>query len=339
MSAPVAEGSPAQESTPSTEGAPAPQPPPLWRRALPFVTAAALLAFVLGRLNWPVFFEALSKIHYVYFMLFTLAFSASLLTTDSFATAHVYRTRICPVRFREVWLIRGASYLPSMLNHHVGQGWLTYFIAKTYAAPLWRVSGATLLVYATTFGCVYLLGTAALPFNHGRVPWLTPTILAIGAAGIGYLIVLRLGRELLKKKPITAPLAEAGIRGHLVALAYRLPHILVLFVGTWVPFLFFGIDIPFTDALAYIPVVMLVTALPITPQGIGTRDVIALELLSRYATGSADERASALAAATLSWAAAITLVQASLSPLLMRRARRMLVNASPAAPATRRSPK
>ena len=298
---------------------------PLWRRLLLFVTAAALLALVLVRLDWHKFFVALRSIHYVYFMLFTVAFNAALLLADTFATTHVYRTRVCNIGYKELLVIRGASYLPSLLNHHVGQGWLTYFLSKMYKAPLWRVTGATLIVYATTFGCVYLLGLSALPFNHGRVHWLAPTIGAIGVAGLGYGIVLAVKPRILREAQTTAPLMEAGVRGHLVALAYRLPHVLVLFVGTWVPFLFFGIDVPFTDALAYIPVLMLVIALPITPQGIGTRDVVALELMSRFAVGSSEERAATLAAATLSWAAALTVVQATFSPILMRQARKLFV--------------
>jgi hypothetical protein len=247
-----------------------------------------------------------------------------LLSADSLATAHVYRKTVCPVRFREVFLIRGASYLPSMLNHHVGQGWLTYFISKTYGAPLWRVAGATLLVYATTFGCVFLLGAAALPFNHGRIAWLAPTIGGLALAGLGYMAVVQLKPSFLRQRQATAPLVEVGVRGHLLALLWRIPHVLVLFIGTWAPFVFFGLKIPLADALAFIPVVMLVTALPITPQGVGTRDVVALELLAGYAPGDHDQQIAAVAAATLSWACAITLVQAVISPVFMKRAQKVL---------------
>jgi hypothetical protein len=290
---------------------------------LPFVTAALLLGFVLWRLDWAAFLAALGTINYLAFIGFTLLFSTALLSADAFATAHIYRTRICPVRYREVLLIRGASYLPSLLNHHVGQGWLTYFMAKTYGAPLWRVTGATLLVYATTFACLYLLGLSALPFNP-TLPWLVPTLVAIGAAGLGYLVVLAVKPKVLREMQATAPLLEAGIPGHLLAIGYRLPHVAVLFAGTLAPFWFFGVRVPLTAALVYIPIIMLVSALPITPQGIGTRDVVALELLSGYAIGSADERAATLAAATLSWAGALTLVQATISPFFMRAARRLL---------------
>jgi uncharacterized membrane protein YbhN (UPF0104 family) len=297
---------------------------PLWRRALPFVVGAALLGVVVTRLDFAAFYAAVRTTNYFAFVLFTLVFSIALLTADSLATAHVYRSAVCPVRYREVVVIRGASYLPSMLNHHVGQGWLTYFIAKKYGAPLWRVAGATLLVYATTFGCVFLVGVAALPFNHGRVAWLAPTIATFGVLGLIYLVVVYIRPAFLRRRQATAPLMEAGVRGHLQALVWRLPHVLVLFAGTWAPFAFFGVRVPLADALAFIPVVMLVTALPITPQGVGTRDVVAMELLARYAPGGRQEQLAAVAAATLSFACALTLVQALVSPLLMRRAQRML---------------
>jgi uncharacterized membrane protein YbhN (UPF0104 family) len=305
-------------------GPPSATAQPLWRRLLPFVTAAALLAFVLSRLDFAAFWAAVSRTHYVLFFLFTVGFNAALLATDSLGTVQVYRSTVCPVRYRELFVIRAASYLPSMLNHHVGQAWLTYFMSKVYKAPLWRMAGATLLVYATTFGCVYSLGLAALPFNHGRVHWLTPTIGIIGAAGVAYMVVIAVGPSMLRARQATSVLVDAGVRGHLLALLYRLPHVLVLFVGTWVPFLFFGVDVPFTDALAYIPILMLVTALPITPQGVGTRDVVALQILARYAHGAPAEQASAVAATTLSWVCALTLVQAGFSPLFMRQAQKML---------------
>jgi hypothetical protein len=291
---------------------------------LPFITALGLLAFVVARLDFGAFWLALSRTRYVWFFAFTFVFNVALLAADVLATTYVVRLLVCPVRYAEMFVIRAASYLPSLLNHHVGQAWLTYFFAKVYQAPLWRVAGSTLLVYATTFACVALIGAAALPLNHGRVAWLAPTILAIGVGGIAYLAVIAIGPAQLRTRQATRALVDAGVRGHLTALALRVPHIVVLFVGTWVPFLFFGVQIPLADALAYIPVVMLVTALPITPQGIGTRDVIALQLLASYAPGDPATQAAAVAATTLSWACALTLVQAALSPIFMRRAQAML---------------
>ncbi len=308
----------------------APAELPLWRKLLSFLIAAALIAYVLSRLDFAAFLRALGSTHYFEFAGFIVVFQLALLSADSLATSHVYRSVVCPVRFRDVMLIRGASYLPSMLNHHVGQAWLTYFVSKAYRAPLWRVAGATLLVYATTFGGVFLLGVAALPLSRGHVPWLATVLGALAVGGVFYMVLVYLKPAFLRRRQATAPLMELGVRGHLRELAYRMPHVAVLFVGNWVPFLFFGVALPLSQALVYVPALMLVAALPITPQGVGTRDVLALELLSHF-TPAGDHHGAAIVAATLSYACGMTIVQALFSPLLMRRVQRLL--SAPAAAA------
>ncbi|HEX2880624.1 MAG TPA: lysylphosphatidylglycerol synthase domain-containing protein, partial [Polyangiaceae bacterium] len=100
----------------------------------------------------------------------------------------------------------------------------------------------------------------------------------------------------------------------------------VLFLGNWIPFELFGVHIPLADALMLMPVVMLAASLPITPQGVGTRDAVALQLFAGFASGTASERAATLAAATLSFAISLTLVQLVLSPLFLAPARRLLAS-------------
>jgi hypothetical protein len=302
-----------------------PAPLPLWRRALAIVAAVALVAWVLTRIDFEKFRSAIGRADHAGFVAATLVFTLALLATDSLATAWVYRRTLCPVRFGEIFVLRGASYLPSLLNHHVGQAWLTWFAARVYRAPLARTLGATLVVYATVLGALVCIASASLPLaRRVSMPWLTPLVAASVAAGAVYLVVLVAARASLRRRQATAVLAELGPLGHLAALAWRLPHVLVLFAGTWMPFWFFGVPIPLADALALVPALMLIAALPLTPQSVGTRDALAIELFSQYATGTADERAATIAAATLSWAVTLTLIQAVLSPLLMRRAQHML---------------
>ena len=79
----------------------------------------------------------------------------------------------------------------------------------------------------------------------------------------------------------------------------RVPHFAVLFLGTWLPFFFFGVDVPFTQALVYVPIVMVAVTLPITPQGVGTRDVVAAWAFARFAQGDTPAaQTAAITAAT-----------------------------------------
>lgn len=299
-------------------------PLPLWRRVLPFVVGGGLVAFVASRLDFATFVAAVRRTNYVGFVAFAFVFSATLLSADVLATTHVYRKTVGPVRFRELFVVRGAAYLPSILNHHIGQAWLTYFVSRAYKAPLTRAAGATLLVYATTFGALFLFLVVGLPLNHGRIPWLPGTVAVVGAAGAAYAVLLLVKPRVLAEKALTAPLFELGLGGHLVAILWRLPHVFAQFLGAWVPFLFFGVDVPFVDALALMPVLMFVVTLPVSPQGLGTRDALSIALLSGYAHGTAPERAATIAATTLSWICVLTLIQLATAPLFLRPANQLL---------------
>jgi hypothetical protein len=149
-------------------------------------------------------------------------------------------------------------------------------------------------------------------------------------AGLAYLTLLALRPERLARGRILGPLFEAGVKGHLLAMAVRLPHLAVLFLGTWVPFLFFGVDIPLPVALGTIPIIMVAVTLPLTPLGVGTRDALAATFFASYASGSSEpERLAAVAASTATFAVALVVVEAALGLALLRRASRLMGKTRP----------
>jgi hypothetical protein len=298
--------------------------PPLWRRLTPFVLGGGLVVYVFSRLDFAEFAVAIRTTNYPAFMAFAVAFLAALLAADTLATRAAYARTVGDVAYGELFVVRAASYLPSILNHHVGQAWLTYFLARAKGAPIMRVAGATLLVYVTTFGGLFVFLILGLPLHAGRFPWLLPTVGVFAALAMLYVLVLARSPKQVMRYPVLAPVVEVGVRGQVILVLYRLPHLAVQFLGAWIPFRFFGVDIPLADAIVLMPVLMFVVALPVSPQGLGTRDALSLALFSGYAEGGPETQASVVAAATLSWLCAITIVQALVSPVFMRRAYQLL---------------
>lgn len=315
-------GAPIDASTASTATAPS---APLWKRALPFVLAVALLAVVFARVDLAAARASLLRVHVPAFVGFAALFLTALLSADVFATIIVYRPVLGYIRYRDLFTVRGASYLPAILNHHVGQAFVTVFLARSHDVPLARVAGGTIVVYASWAACLLLLGGGAVIATGSPAAWLA---LPLGA-GLVYLIALGVRPERLARFKLLGPLFEAGVKGHLVAAAARLPHAAVLFLGTWLSFRFFGVNIPLSAAFSYVPILMVVVTLPITPQGFGTRDLVATTLFLQFATGDTDtERRAAIAATTLSWGVVLMALQAVLGLILLRRATRLLVAAS-----------
>lgn len=285
------------------------------RTLLPFVIALVLVGFVLARLDLHAFVQHLKRVTSPLFFPAAIVFVIALCAADSFATVLVYRASVAKIRFRDFFILRGASYLPSILNHHVGQAFITLALSRIHGAPLARVAGATLLVYASWMGCILGLACIAILLVGKPLVWLAVPL----CAGIVYLIVLALRPARLANMRVLAPLFEAGVVGHLQALVVRLPHLAVLFLGTWLPFWFFDVRIPVAAAFTYVPIVMVAVTLPLTPQGFGTRDVLSATFFEPYGPpGSSADKLAAIAACTTAWGITITLVDIVLALMLLR---------------------
>jgi len=194
---------------------------------------------------------------------------------------------------------------------------------------MWRTAGATAIFYVTTFGGLVTLALISLLLDFGALPWLPPVLLVVSLLGVAYFLVVWRAPAFLGHFHFVAPLFEMGVRGHLVAYALRIPHILVIFLGTWIPFLFFGVDVPLSSALILMPPLLIMSALPITPQGIGARDALALQLFARFASGSVAEQEAAVVATTLSWAITASLIEIIISMFFLPRARNLGGNEEP----------
>jgi len=297
--------------------------PPLWRRLLPFVLAAALVGWVLSRIDWDTFVKHLAGVSYLGLIGCLTLFVLLLLSADTLASGYVYRRTIKDMSFRQLFVVRGASYLPSLLNHHVGQAWVTYFLSRTHAAPLRSVVGATLVVYMSWGGCLLALSCVVLLARGLAAEWLA---LPLGA-GLAYLVLLAVKPRRLAQSRLLGPLFEAGVTGHLIAMLLRIPHLVVLFLGTWLPFFFFDVNIPLPAALSSVPIIMVAVTLPVTPQGLGTRDALAAELFPPYvapAAAATEQKLAVIAAATTTTLVVIALVEVLLGLLLLRPATRLV---------------
>ena len=276
--------------------------PPLWRRLLPWLVAVLLLALALWRVDPGEVARHLGRVSLPAYAAFVGACLAVNLSLDSLASWRVYRLVAPTLRFRDLLVVRGASYLPGTINFHVGQAYLTFLLSRRHGAPVVSVAGATLLSYATFFGGVIAVTAVSLPFSHESAPWITGYVLPLLVAGVVYLAVLRLRPGLLAARAFLKPLFDAGPLRHVTLLLWRLPYVVGLVAGLWGAYAFFDVTLPFGPTCVLMPIILLVSALPITPQGLGARELVAIELLAPWAPE--DDGQAAIVAAGAAWTVA-----------------------------------
>jgi hypothetical protein len=125
----------------------------------------------------------------------------------------------------------------------------------------------------------------------------------------------------LTSRPIFDVLFAAGIAGHLRTVLVRIPHLGILMVFTYTSLRAFGVEVPVSHAILYLPMIYFIGVLPIAVMGLGTTQFMMILLLSRYVPGAAHDpakAAAAITAASLGGQAVALAIQATLGVFCMR---------------------
>jgi uncharacterized membrane protein YbhN (UPF0104 family) len=265
--------------------APARRPSRL-RRIGPWIVAAATLGFLFAAIEPEALAAALRGAPLGPFVAFSVAYVVLVLLADTFATWATFRRSLpeSGLTFKETLLIRGASYALAIIHYGAGQGGIAYFVSRRHGVPLARAAGAVMLIMGVNVVAVALLALIGVLLGGAPgSPALRTIVLGLACGFPAYLAVIAARPRFLARTRLLAPLFDAGLPGHAVAVLARLPHLAWLVVGQYVAMRFFGIDVPVASALTLLPLVFVVAVLPISPSGIGTAQATAVALFSTYA--------------------------------------------------------
>lgn len=237
-------------------------------------------------------------------------------TADSLAMWKTFGWFVARLPLREVMIIRGATYLLALVNYALGQGAIVYFVNRTRGVPVARGTATVLLIMGINVLVLLFMSTAGVAIGAETKPELIPVIKA-GYVGLAiYLVAVVTKPRWLTERPIFDVLLTAGLRGHLKALAARVPHVLSLVLFTTTSLYAVGVPVPLSQALMCLPVVYL--AALVSVQGLGTTQMAMLFFFARYAPGDRASQEAKVFAASLAGQALAMAVQASISLVCLR---------------------
>lgn len=235
-----------------------------------------------------------------------------------------------PLPYRELFVVRAATYLLAVVQYYVGQAAILGFLHRRRGVPFLRATGWILFISGINMGVLVLIAALGLGGGAASVGWLRYVPLAIGAGALGYAALLRLRPAVLSSVRLLQPLFEMGVAGHLKATAVRLPHVLVLITWHFVVLRMFGVQVPPVEALVLLPAVFFAAALPVSVQGLGLSQAAAVYFFARYSpTGPAPVLAYSLAITTVS-----LVVQVALGLLFLPAGRRLGLGSEAPTPLT-----
>ena len=289
-------------------------------RILPWVVTLALLFYVFRSISFTQILTAFGKAEvWTVPTLVVLLFGIYL--GDSFAIWKTFGWFVTRLSFREVLVVRGATYLLALVNYTVGQGAIVYFVNRSRGIPLLRGTAAVLLVMGTNILLLLVFASIGMLIAPDLPPSLRKIVFGAYAAAGLYFVLLVLRPSWLTSRPVFDVLFAAGISGHLRALLVRIPHISVLMVFTYASLRAFGVLLPAKQAILYLPIIYFIGVLPIAVMGLGTTQVTMIYFLSSYVPGAAHDpakAAAAITAASLGAQAVALVIQSTVGIFCMR---------------------
>ncbi len=300
------------------------------RRLAPWAVAIALLAYLFATTPYADLRDAIARTSLWRLGLLVVAYVAALLVVDSLAMWVGFREAIpeAKIPLKSIIEIRGASYLLAIINYGAGQGGIVYFLSRSHGIKVAAGAGAVLLTSGAFIIVIALV--VGVGMLAGAVPD-TPELKLVAVAVVGalpaYLGVIALKPRFLLRWAFLRPLFDAGVLGTLRVAGARGLHIMVLIAGHGAALWLFGVEVPLDAALAGLPVLFLVTAIPISPAGLGTTQAAAITLFASYSTSSTESaRQASVLAYSLSLQALATLLVVLVGIVCLRR----LTRATPA---------
>lgn len=257
--------------------------PAIIKQVAPYAIAIFALGWVFRSTDTHQLVAALEHAPVGWFVLFSAAMLVVNCAADTFAMWRVFSWFGCRVPYGDLFFVRAATYLVAIINYHVGQAAIVGYLYKARRVPFFRATGWILFIIGINVGTLFLLASAGASNATGELSMLrvVPIVCAVGVAV--YAVLLKVKPRLLAERALFAPLFEMGILGHTKGVLVRLPHIGVLLVWHFGSLHMFGVNVPVTSALLYLPAYFAVASLPINVNGLGVAQLVAVAFFAPFA--------------------------------------------------------
>jgi hypothetical protein len=278
------------------------------RIALPWLAAAALLALAAWRVDLGAVGGALQRARWGAYLGTAAAFSGFWLVLDSLVLARLVSRFHEPVAWRRMLPLRGASYLLMAVSYDAAQLGLGVALHRRYGVSAAALGGTYLFYYLidlATIACLGSLGARSLPGTLGQA--MAAALAVVLAAVASAFVLLSLwSRAPVERVPrvlrgarLLATLRRARARDVAEFAAWRTGFYASFIAFGALSLPAFGVLVPLRALVGIVPVVMSVSALPVTASGLGSTQLAMGTLYAPWADPPAILAYSVVYSATL----------------------------------------
>lgn len=290
-------------------------------RAVPLLVTAVIFVVIFRRVPLPRLLQALAEADTGRFLALMIPNTIFYFCWDTLILTTAVRWFHGPIRYRDLLPVRAASYVLAVFNTNLARGAVAAYLARRLREPFLPLGGTVIFLLLTEYTHLVAWSTLGLLLGGREVPrQLLVVPPAVALFWLGFLLYARLGLTLgtalhaLTGRRVAAREAASGVRSWTVFRTFRVapvarygqiillrsPMFFVSLSLHYVAARTFGIEIPFLQMLAFLPVIFMVAALPITVARLGTTQAAWIFFFGEYAPAASLLAFSLAAHATFS---------------------------------------
>jgi hypothetical protein len=267
----------------------------LRHRAIGVALAAAILLYLVQRIPTERLLEAMAGADFTLFLAAMIPNTLFYFCWDTLVLTSVIRWFHGAVPYRDLMPARAASYVVAFFNTNAGRGALAAYLSRRLGAPFLQLGSTVLFLVLTEYLHLVAWATIGIMQIRSQVPpqllWIPP---AVAALWLLVFLYTRVAGEPPLWTWLLAPRRWALMRTFRLAPARRYAQVILLrspmfFVSLCLHALAaraFGLEIPFAAMLAFLPVIFMIAALPITVARLGTTQAAWIFFFGAYAEQS-----------------------------------------------------
>lgn len=274
------------------------------QRALSWLITIAIFLLIFRRIPYQKLIAALGEADYVTFLALMVPNTVFYFCWDTLVLSVVIRWFHGPVRYRDLLPVRAASYVVAFFNTNLGRGALAAYLSRQLRLPFLQICSTIIFLLLTEYTHLVAWATVGIIMVRSEVRreliWVSP---AVALFWLAFLLYAR-GSGVRGSRPSRNAVTSAGTLRWLAAprewslfrtfrlaaptrygqiILLRAPMFLVSLCLHYFAARTFGIEIPFRQMLAFLPVIFMLAALPITVAHLGTTQAAWILFFSDYA--------------------------------------------------------
>lgn len=241
---------------------------------LKWILAVVILTIVFRGMDTETFLTTLGRLNGYKFFLYMTLFVISNFLIDSWSIYSLTRNLSSEVQFRKIAVIRGKTYLLSILHQTLGLGGLGYYIKKKYHLETSAAGSIVLLMFAadaivlSLTGLIFVLRFDGIP----HISFILGVYIGMVFFYSGLLTILTSSKQKKVKflGEFSQSLRRITKKRLLEFFMIRLFYILSIVTISKFCLELFQVELSFMQLLALMPIAIAAGFLPITPFAIGT---------------------------------------------------------------------